>query len=52
MCVIIRDLAIAANLEFGALRLLSEQSSSSSFLSEVTVHCLLHGFLGTHLLIH
>jgi len=28
-CVIIRDLAIAANLEFGALRLLSEQSSSS-----------------------
>ena len=21
-------------------------------LSEVTVHCLLHGFLGTHLLIH
>jgi len=29
-CVIIRDLAIAANLEFGALRLLSEQSSSSS----------------------
>jgi len=32
MCVIIRDLAIAANLEFGALRLLSEQSSSCTII--------------------
>ena len=26
--------------------------ATALFLSEVTVHCLLHGFLDTHLLIH